>query len=360
MKKVLFILAVGILLFAGCGSPDEPGGGPGSGPGDGTTHQVGDKATINADSETFTMVYANDSTSMEFPTGENDNGEETLERRFWIAETETTNAVVAAVLQWAKDNGMFDTEDSSAHNYLNENDANTVKYGNQELVDLDNSYCRISYDKTTSQFTVDNGYTDHPVVEISWYGAVIICNWLTEIRDGNTDNLVYAGIDTDWDDDETVEDRTKTGFRLPGEWEWEYAGRYRGNDSVNTVDKKDGSGNLLYTNPYFTKGNSASGATEAAGNNDTTRAVAVFYYSSPTPTEAAVVKSLVNGTNTLGLYDMSGNVWEWCFNKIGTNRVICGGCWSSYAGPLHLGNRSNYLPSNTYSGIGFRLCRTAD
>ncbi len=259
--------------MAGCPTPNNPAGG-------GTTHQVGDKATVSAGSETFTMVYANDSTSMKFPTGLNDTGgEQTLDTRFWIAETETTNAVVTAVLQWAYDNGKFDTGDSGAHNYLNED---TVKYGGKELVDLDESNCRIGYDETTNRFAADVGYTDHPAVEISWYGAVMICNWLTEMRDGNTDNLVYTGIDADWDHTETSEDRTKTGFRLPGEWEWEYAGRYRGDDSTNTVNG--------YTNPYFTKGNSASGATADYNDADACKAVA-FYSgsSSPSPTEAAEV-----------------------------------------------------------------------
>ncbi len=351
MKKIIFtVMAIaGVLLMAGCPTPNDPAGGGG------TTHQVGDKETVSAGSETFTMVYANDSTSMKFPTGRDDaGGEQTLDTRFWIAETETTNAVVAAVLQWAYNNGKFDTGDSSAHNYLNEDDADTVKYGNQELVDLDESSCRIDYDKTTNQFTADAGYTDHPVVEISWYGAVMICNWLTEMRDGNTNNVVYTGIDTDWDHAETLEDRTKTGYRLPDEWEWEYAGRYRGNDNTNIVE--DNAGNPLYTNPYFTKGNSASGAT--ADYNDANACQAVAWYDANSGDRTHPVGGKT--ANTLGLYDMSGNVWEWCFEKGGAHRVLRGGSWYYNAFYLRLGNRIGLYPSNTRSSIGFRLCRTAD
>ncbi len=145
-----------------------------------------------------------------------------------------------------------------------------------------------------------------------------------------------------------MENRTQTGYRLPGEWEWEYAGRYRGNDNTNTVNN--------YSNPYYTKGNSASGATGPYTDAAACQAVAWYGANSGDHTH------LVGGrtANTLGLYDMSGNVCEWCFDDHYIDRASCGGDWYSNAVELQLGARIGENPSHTLNFIGFRLCRTAD
>jgi formylglycine-generating enzyme required for sulfatase activity len=77
--------------------------------------------------------------------------------------------------------------------------------------------------------------------------------------------------------------------------------------------------------------------------------------------------------NGLGIYDMSGNVWEWCedvynanayskhsrnnpiYTGSGSYRVLRGGSWCSESRDIRAANRYNNLPDNSYNAMGFRL-----
>jgi len=324
---------------------------------------IGQQVTVTAGSTEFNMIYANNSTSITFPVSTSDSITPTLTNKFFMAETETTNALFAEVYQWAKDNDKFST-DVSDHDGL---DGTTAKHGTQELIDLDDPDCRITYDGT---FSAETDYENHPVTHVTWYGAIMFTNWLTEMRDGNTDNVAYTLIDEVWDSNDTEYNPDKTGYRLPHTYEWEYSARYRGTDTTNTVTGVVTcvlSGETIVTDfdaitIKWTKGDSASGATLNTDNESENQKFAVYAGLLTPPTDDAEVKSLgINSKNLLGLYDMSGNVGEWLTNTT-SNPLTRSGNWDAadpWASHIIKIGTSNSKPADYSSpSLGFRICRT--
>ncbi len=371
MKKLLLItislFAGGSLLFqAGCSG----GGGGGSANPFDTASEVGDIVTITAGSKAVNMVYANDQTSITFPFSQeidpDDTTKATLERKFFISQTEVTNAAFAEVLQWAYNHNKF----TGTGNSIN---STYAMYGEQIVINLYNSNCHINY--SGGAFTVDTGYEDHPVVQVTWYGAIMFCNWLTEMKDGNTDNVVYTGIDTDWEHTETVENADLTGYRLPSSEEWVYSARYIGtsepteeNLALEYIAQDHNSGHIDLTPDYYwTPVSYASGAVKHAyisgGDPVTyeteTRAVA-YYSEDPDMGGSDIVMPVAQKEyNQLGLYGMSGNVSEWCFTAYDdTSRLMRGGSCYAVAKGTRVCYWSTGGPENAWNAHSFRFCRT--
>ena len=182
------------------------------------------------------------------------------------------------------------------------------------------------------------GNPNHPVEEVTWFDAIEYCN-RRSIQEGlppcysyssygtnpanwpagwNTSSGNAVNVNCDW---------SAIGYRLPSEAEWEYAAR-----------------GGLQTHGYTYSGSGTVGdvAWHSGNSGNTTHEVG-----SKLP-------------NELGIYDMSGNVWEWCWDiYIGTDRVVRGGSWDSYAYYCTVSYRDSYYASDGYSNLGFRVCRVS-
>ena len=170
----------------------------------------------------------------------------------------------------------------------------------------------------------------NPAVNVSWYDAVAYCNWVSkqlgkkEVIAKNADGKYSVTL--------------RTGYRLPTEAEWEYGAK-----GGNRPEGKIYSGNNELDSVGWFNGNSGR-RTRAVGKKQ---------------------------ANALGLYDMSGNVWEWCWDwysdypkKLkkdydgtpeGSDRVLRGGSWDSSAGYCRTAYRGGGDPDDRDNSLGFRL-----
>jgi formylglycine-generating enzyme required for sulfatase activity len=120
-------------------------------------------------------------------------------------------------------------------------------------------------------------------------------------------------------------------FALPTEEQWEFAAR----------------------------GGVKSKGYKYSGSNDITQ---VAWYDNNSSSRTHPVRK--KAPNELGIYDMSGNVWEWCdsywrnnynANQNRSNRIIRGGCWGNVARTSRVAYRSYGAPGNRFNSVGFRL-----
>ena len=207
-----------------------------------------------------------------------------------------------------------------------------------------------AYDKDGNKLTGD-AVLNNPVDNVNWYAAIAYCNKLSLKENltpcysvnGVTDweSLAYSSIPTSsnstWD--ELTYDKEADGYRLPTEAEWEWLAR--------------GGENYTY-----------------AGSN--TVGDVAWYTSNTNDTGSREVKT--KQANGYGLYDMSGNVREWCYDWHGTvesstadtgassgsYRVQRCGSWNYDAGFCAVSDRNCDYPCYQNNYFGFRVVRSAN
>ena len=150
------------------------------------------------------------------------------------------------------------------------------------------------------------GRGDRPVINVSWHDANAYCQWLSE--------------------------QTGEYYHLPSEEQWEYAcragttGPFWFGDQI-TTDQVNYNGDRPY----------------ADGSKGEVRG------------QTVPVKALP--ANSWGLYQMHGNVWEWCEDERGEYRVLRGGSWFRYGWNARSAQRNAHHPGFRDVDYGFRLAR---
>jgi len=179
--------------------------------------------------------------------------------------------------------------------------------------------------------TYPSGSADNfPVINVSWYDVVKWSNARSE-KEGLTPVYQVSGATYKTGQSVPTLNASANGYRLPSEKEWEWAAR----------------------------GGVSSQGYIYSGSN-TISAVGWTYENSSEGSKAVGTKA----ANELGIYDMSGNVWEWCwdvYDPYPSYRRIRGGSWDLYAGVATVASRDGYDGPDYRNdgGIGFRLVRSS-
>ncbi len=165
----------------------------------------------------------------------------------------------------------------------------------------------------------------NPIEQVLWEDTILFCNELSRLQGLDLCYTKNSDEKYDW-----LCEFKKNGYRLPTEKEWEYAAKAGTNNEYAGTNKKE----ELFEYAWLD-------------------------YNSRNQTHPVAKKK----PNEWGFYDMSGNVWEWCWDKYDfpdepDNRAARGGGWNNNNSVLCSACCGYGLPSEPISNFGFRVCRS--
>jgi formylglycine-generating enzyme required for sulfatase activity len=202
--------------------------------------------------------------------------------------------------------------------------------------------------------------SNHPVQTVTWYDVVKWANAASEKEGLTPCYKVNGAVFRTWTSDAVTCDWSANGYRLPTEAEWEVAAR--GGLSGKRFPWGD---TISQTRANYVAIDAYAYDTSGAVNDiHPTYKTGEWPYTSPVGSFAA---------NGFGLYDMAGNVYQWCWDWFGTpyaggvdpqgaatgsGRVLRGGPFNHGAFSARCANRSDHTPTGVMNNnIGFRLAR---